>query len=192
MNEPNLSDFVAFGVGIAGFASIVVAVGQREGRLREYDRFRVVQLFICALIPAFVALLEGMLASFGIRGENACRVASAVLMISIGADTCLAITMSRRMSIPARSSPSPTMWRIGLALGLVLMCGMGSTSWVGLALHHLGLSSRGWGAIRICGNHVLSIAIGQNRSSRRRCLAYPPEPVASVTATATSHKVVRA
>ena len=121
MNEPNLSDFVAFGVGIAGFASIVVAVGQREGRLREYDRFRVVQLFICALIPAFIALLEGMLASFGIRGENACRVASAVLMISIGADTCLAITMARRMSIPARSSPSPTMWRIGLALGLVLL-----------------------------------------------------------------------
>jgi hypothetical protein len=128
MNEPNLSDFVAFGAGIAGFASIVVALGQREGRLSEYDRFRVVQLFMCALITAFIALLQGTLASFGIRGENAYRVASAVLMIAIGADACLAMIMARRMSMPASSSLSPTMWHIGPGLGVVLF------AWNGLNL----------------------------------------------------------
>ena len=49
MSDLDLSVFVEFGVGLAGFSGVVVAFGQRSGRLNDYDRFRVVQLLISAL-----------------------------------------------------------------------------------------------------------------------------------------------
>jgi hypothetical protein len=115
LNELDLSVFVEFGVGLAGFSGVVVAFSQRTGRLGEYDRFRVVQLLVASLIPAFLGVLPVILAGFGIRGEAAWRVAGAVLMAGIAGTTGAAVVSARGMSGEARGSLSPTIWRVALS-----------------------------------------------------------------------------
>jgi hypothetical protein len=114
LSELDLSVFVEFGVGLAGFSGVVVAFTHRSGRLDDYDRFRVVQLLSSALIPAFLGLLPVVLAGFDIRGEEAWRIASAVLMVVLVANTGLAVVFARRVSAEARASLSPTVWRVAL------------------------------------------------------------------------------
>ena len=114
MSAIDFSVFVEFGVGLAGFSGVVVAFSRRSGRLSEYDSFRVVQLLMSALIPAFVGLLPPILASFQIEGETARRISSATLMAGIAVNTGVAIATARRMSPGARRSLSPTVWRFSL------------------------------------------------------------------------------
>jgi len=120
LTDLDLSIFVEFGVGIAGFSGVVVAFGRGSGRLGDYDRFRVVQLLLSSLTPAFFGVLPTILAGFGIRGEPAARAASGALMATIVILTTVALVSERRMSARAREHLSPAVWRISLVSSAVL------------------------------------------------------------------------
>ncbi|NNL84243.1 MAG: hypothetical protein HKP27_01235 [Myxococcales bacterium] len=121
MNHLDLSVFVEFGVGLAGFSGVVVAFTKGSGRLGGYDQFRVVQLLVTALTPAFMGLLLTVLASFGIEGELAWRAAGGVLGAALMANALLAVIHARALSETARRSLSPTIWRLGLGSLAVLL-----------------------------------------------------------------------
>jgi hypothetical protein len=133
VSEPDLSVFVEFGVGLAGFSGVVVAFGRGDGRLGPYDRFRVVQLLTTALVPAFLALLPIGLAGFGVHGEPAARVAGAVLIAAIAINLIMAIVMARRMPAVSRRHLSPTVWRVALAssFAILLWNGLNLAGWPG-------------------------------------------------------------
>jgi hypothetical protein len=127
----DLTVFIEFGVGLAGFSGVVVAFGQRSGQLNDYDRFRVVQLLQCALLPAFVGTLPVVLEGFDVRGLHACRIISGILVVGTAGFLGLTIASARRMSSTAKSSLSPTVWRVGVG-GTVLMLfwnGLNLLSW---------------------------------------------------------------
>jgi hypothetical protein len=115
----DLSVFVEFGVGLAGFSGVVVAFGQRSGQLNDYDRFRVVLLLLCALLPAFVGTLPAVLEGFEVRGPDAWRILGVVLLAGTAMFIGVAVVSARRMSPGARSSLSPAVWLIGIG-GCVL------------------------------------------------------------------------
>jgi hypothetical protein len=128
LSDVDLSVFVEFGVGLAGFSGVVVAFARRSGQLGEYDQFRVVQLLLSSLIPAFLGLLPLILASFQIDGEAAWRIASATFMAAVAANTGVAVASARRLSTEARASLSPTIWRYALGSSFLFF------SWNGLNL----------------------------------------------------------
>jgi hypothetical protein len=121
MSEPDLSVFVEFGVGLAGFSGVVVAFGRRDGRLGPYDRFRVVHLLTSSLIPAFFGLLPVVLAGFGIGGPPAARIASAALAAAIAVNLSVAIAMARGMPPTSRRHLSPTVWVVAIVSSAALL-----------------------------------------------------------------------
>ena len=131
LSSLDLTAFVEFGVGLAGFSGVVVAFSQRSGQLNDYDRFRVVLLLVCALVPAFIGTLPVVLEGFGIRGPEAWRIVGASLSAATAGFLGLTIVSARRMSPGARSSLSPAVWRVGIG-GTVLVLlwnGLNLTGW---------------------------------------------------------------
>lgn len=119
MDFTDLSIFVEFGVGLAGFSGVVVAFGLRSDKLNEFDKFRVVMLLSFALLPAFVSTLPMVLAGFGIVGTETWRIMGAVLVLGLAALSVLPIILARRMSPDITSRLSSVVWVIGLG-GTVL------------------------------------------------------------------------
>ena len=72
-----------------------------------------------------------ILASFGIKDDEAWRMAGASLMVAIAANTGLAVGSSRRMSAEARSSLSPMIWRVSLGSSVLFFVwnGLNLMSW---------------------------------------------------------------
>jgi hypothetical protein len=62
-----------FGIGLAGFSAVVVAIGFRAGQLDSISRFRVLSLLLNALLAAFGALLPQLLASLDVGDESVWR-----------------------------------------------------------------------------------------------------------------------
>ena len=85
MNTIDLSVFVEFGVGLAGFSGVVVAFSLRSGTLNDYDQFRVVLLVFNSLFPAFVGTLPAVFDSFGIFGAAAWRIVGTSLLFGLAA-----------------------------------------------------------------------------------------------------------
>jgi hypothetical protein len=114
VNTIDLSVFVEFGVGLAGFSGVVVAFGLRSGALNDYDRFRVVLLLFSSLFPAFVGTLPAVLDGFGIFGAAAWRIMGTSLLFGLAAFVVLPFVLRRGMSPDARSNLSPTVWVFGI------------------------------------------------------------------------------
>jgi len=131
VDDFDLSVFVEFGVGLAGFSGVVVAFGQGSGRLSDYDRFRVVALLMSALTPAFLGLLPLLLAGFDITGPDAWRIASIVLMVAIAFNMAVSIASVRGISSDARASLSPTIWRLAMGSSslLIVWNGLNLVGW---------------------------------------------------------------
>jgi hypothetical protein len=109
-----MSVFVEFGVGLAGFSGVVVAFSRSSGQLVDYDRFRVIQLLVSALTPAFLALLPTILAGFDVTGESMWRFVSAAVSASIVVSAAFAVGSVQAIAPEARASLSPAVWRITL------------------------------------------------------------------------------
>ena len=114
MNTIDLSVFVEFGVGLAGFSAVVVAFSLRSGNLNDYDQFRVVLLLYSSLFPAFVGTLPAVLDSFGIFGAEAWRIMGTSVLFGLAGFVVLPFVLLRRMSPDARSSLSPSVWLFGI------------------------------------------------------------------------------
>ncbi len=112
-----------FGVGIAGFSGIVVAIGHRGGELRPLDRFRVLNLLIVALTAAFGGLVPQLLAGFGLVGGPLWRWSSitlAVFLVGLFIDAQL---RRRRLSAAERANISRVLW-VGVLGGLLLLAAL--------------------------------------------------------------------
>jgi hypothetical protein len=114
VNTIDLSVFVEFGVGLAGFSGVVVAFGLRSGTLNDYDQFRVILLVFSSLFPAFVGTLPAVLDGFGIFGAAAWRIMGTSLVFGLAAFAVLPFVLLRGLSPDARSSLSPTVWYFGI------------------------------------------------------------------------------
>ena len=128
MNELDLSIFVEFGVGLAGFSGVVVAFSSRSGELDEYDRFRVVQLLLSALIPAFFGLAPVILAGFDLGAESVVRIMGAALLIALAVNFTVAVATARGMSPSVRAKLSPGVWRLAIGSSVLFF------AWNGLNL----------------------------------------------------------
>lgn len=130
LDTMDLAMFIEFGVGLAGFSGVVVAFSQRSGELNDYDRFRVIVLLMCALLPAFVGTLPVLLEGFAIRGLEACRAIGTSVVAGSAGFLGVTILSARRMSSDARSSLSPVIWRVAMG-GTVLFVTWNALNLVG-------------------------------------------------------------
>lgn len=121
MSDPDLSVFVEFGVGLAGFSGVVVAFSKSPGRLVDYDRFRVIQLLLAALIPAFLGLVPSILEAFGVAGGWIWWSQSALVAACILGTVAYAAHSVRSIAPEARATLSPTVWRVAIVGNLVFL-----------------------------------------------------------------------
>ena len=110
---PDLSLFVEFGVGLAGFSAVVVAFTTGNGELNQFDRFRVIMLLLNALIPPFVAALVPVLASFEVPDPVALKVLGYVTLIGMISVLLAPIVMLRSMTEEARAQLHIAIWIFG-------------------------------------------------------------------------------
>ncbi len=115
----DISIFVEFGVGLAGFAGVVVAFGLRSGKLDEFDRFRVEMLLSFALLPAFISTLPLVFAGFNIFEVAAWRATAAILIFCLAGLLFQMSTSARQMSPDIRSRMNLGIWIVAFG-GTVL------------------------------------------------------------------------
>ena len=98
-SSESLGLLVEFSIGLAGFSAIVSVFLQRSSQLSALDRFRIFNLLLLALLPAFIVFtcigFESILADL----DLAVRISSAVLA------GCLLIFV---ISIPGRLKRLPS------------------------------------------------------------------------------------
>ncbi len=115
VSSESLGLLVEFSIGLAGFSAIVSVFLQRSSQLSGLDRFRILNLLLFALLPAFIAFtcigFESILADL----DLAVRISSAVFA------GCLLIFV---ISIPSRlnrlSSDQRGLIRTGAVLSVVV------------------------------------------------------------------------
>jgi hypothetical protein len=73
-----------FGIALAGFTSIVIVFGRRDGDFHPADRFRVFTALVLSLGAAFLALFPVGLDLVGLSAPMVWRVSSVVLVAYIG------------------------------------------------------------------------------------------------------------
>jgi len=73
-----------FGIALAGFTSIVIVFGQRDGEFHPADRFRVFTALVLSLGAAFLALVPVGLDLVGVPSAAVWRASSLVLVVYLG------------------------------------------------------------------------------------------------------------
>ncbi len=110
MTGIDLTMFVEFGVGLAGFSGVVVAFGRRSSALKQDDRFRIMMLLAFSLFPAFVGTLPTVLGAFGLSDTEAVQALGIFLSAALAILIVMPFVVASRMSSEARSSLSMTIW----------------------------------------------------------------------------------
>jgi len=87
-----------FGIALAGFTSIVIVFGRRDGQLHPIDRFRILSALVPSLGASFLALVPVGLELAGLSHSTVWRVSSAVLVAAVASDTMLSESRKRRLS----------------------------------------------------------------------------------------------
>jgi hypothetical protein len=106
----SLSTIAELGIGLAGFSSIVVALGYRSRRLRPLDRMRVIGLLLGSLGAALLAVLPLILADSGNTPVVVWRASSAVFAVGLGSFLVYALSYRRTLSEAERAALHPGMW----------------------------------------------------------------------------------
>ena len=75
-----------FGIALAGFTSIVIVFGRRDGEIHPADRFRIRMGLVPSLGAAFLALLPVGLELTGLSPSAVWRLSSCVLVFAIIAE----------------------------------------------------------------------------------------------------------
>jgi hypothetical protein len=91
-----------FGIALAGFTSIVVVFGHRDGRFHPVDRFRILSALVPSLGASFLALVPVGLELAGLSHTAVWRVSSVVLVVAVASDTLL--SESRKRRLPAHAT----------------------------------------------------------------------------------------
>ena len=109
-----------FGVGIAGFSGIVVAISYRAGELEPLDRFRLLNVLSTALTAAFGGLVPQLLSAFGFAGGSLWRWSSIALAVFLAAVFIDPQVRRRRLSAIERTNVSRVLWVVVLGVLAVL------------------------------------------------------------------------
>jgi hypothetical protein len=92
-----------FGIALAGFTSIVIIFGRRDGALHPADRFRILIALVPSLGAAFLALVPVGLDLTGLPPSSVWRLSSLVLVAAVVSDEVHGEIQLRRLSAEARA-----------------------------------------------------------------------------------------
>lgn len=108
-----------FGIALAGFTSIVVVFGRRDGQFHPADRFRILSALVPSLGASFLALLPVGLELTGLSPSAVWRVSSLVLVVAVVSDSWLSERRRRRLPADAIALLSPRLTHFFRALRLL-------------------------------------------------------------------------
>jgi len=119
-----------FGVGLAGFSAVVVALGYRAQGLDPVSRLRVLSLLVNALLAAFGALLPQLFSALGFIDESVWRWSSAFLGVAVVAAAADTEVRRRRLSTTDRAHIAPVLYltMMGVLAGIAVWQGTNLTS----------------------------------------------------------------
>ena len=106
----SLATIAELGIGLAGFSSIVVALGYRSQRLGSLDRMRVIGLLLGSLGASLFATLPIVLADAGNAPSTIWRASSTALAAGLAGLLAYAFVARRDLSEPESAALHPAMW----------------------------------------------------------------------------------
>jgi hypothetical protein len=92
-----------FGIALAGFTSIVIVFGRRDGELHPADRFRILVALLPSLGGAFLALVPVGLDLAGLPPSAVWRASSLMLVAAVVSDEVHGSIRLHRLPLEARA-----------------------------------------------------------------------------------------
>ena len=115
-------NFAEFGIGLAGFASIFLALTRRGGRLARGDAYRVRWMLINSLGAAGLAIVPVTLETLGLRPPLLWQVASGLhVAIMLAGTVPSAFAQFERLEAGDRAQISPFFHVIGWSVASVVL-----------------------------------------------------------------------
>ncbi|MGH0029227.1 MAG: hypothetical protein ACQGVC_05520 [Myxococcota bacterium] len=106
---------IEFGVALAGFSAVAIALSHEPGALAPLDRFRALTLLNCALGAAFGASFVLVGDAFGMGEPALWRFAGGGVLLIYAFCTAVPILLARRMPPDDRSQLSSVLWALSNA-----------------------------------------------------------------------------
>ena len=106
----SLSTIAEIGIGLAGFAGIVFAIGYKSQPLDPLDRMRVIGMLSGSLGVTLVAVLPLVLSDIGVAEQTVWRTSSAVFAAYMLTSLLYVLHASRSISQLAKSQLHPGVW----------------------------------------------------------------------------------
>ena len=120
MAPDSLGVFTEFGVAIAGFSGIALAIAHRGGRLVGTARFRTIVLLTWALAPTFAATFPILAQSLGAEDREIWRFSSAAFAALAGLVVLVPFRLRRALDDAERAQLSPFVWSLAVSGNSVL------------------------------------------------------------------------
>ena len=108
--EDSFGTITEFGVALAGFSAVAIALSHEPGAMAPLDRFRALNLLSCALGAAFGATFVFIGASFGATGTTLWIGSSVGVLVVVLGCTAVPLLLARRLSLGDRSQLSNFLW----------------------------------------------------------------------------------
>lgn len=122
MVEDSFGTITEFGVALAGFSAVAIALSQEPGGLAPLDRFRALNLLTCALGAAFGATFVFIGAAFGANGPTLWSASSGGVTVVLLGCTAVPVLLAVRLSVVDRAQLSNSLWV--LCIGGNLACAL--------------------------------------------------------------------
>ncbi len=110
--EESFGTVIEFGVALAGFSAVAIALSHEPGALAPLDRFRALNLLICSLGSAFGASFVLIGSAFGASGPTLWRFTSGGALLVLVVCTAIPHLLARRMSPADRGQLSSILWAL--------------------------------------------------------------------------------
>jgi hypothetical protein len=124
----SLSTIAEIGIGLAGFAGVVVALGNRSHRLDPLDRMRVIGMLVGSLGAALLATLPKILADIGVAEQTTWRTSSAVFACYLSMFLVYSFLASRALPPSLRAHLHLGMWILVIGGTLVFAVVLGDNT----------------------------------------------------------------
>ncbi len=120
MDAGSFSIVTEFGVALAGFSGIAIALSSDRGALAPIDYFRTLNLLMWALGAAFVSTFPLIAHSFDLQGPSIWRVSSAGFLAVLVVCTAVPVNLRRSLAAHDRASLSRTLWVLAIGGNVVV------------------------------------------------------------------------
>ncbi len=129
--EDSFGTIMEFGVALAGFSAVAIALSHEPGALAPLDRIRALSLLGFSLGAAFGASFVLIGAAFGASGPALWRGTSLGVLLIVIACAAIPFLLVRRMSPADRAQLSSVMWALSNG-GSVVVAGVQLSNLAGL------------------------------------------------------------